>query len=136
MYSTTRFLILLPVLILAVLTPAKAHATQQTATYEDCTITYNLFGAGDVEIATVNVNCSVNHQITVTAYLSPSNGGLVSAGNSGYSNNIGVGVNHPVGEECPVPYPVNPSPGNCYAGTYAYFELSIDGYPMSYELHP
>ena len=96
-----------------------------TQTYADCTITYSLFGSGNVVIAPVNVSCNSNHTIRVAAHISASGGGQYSANNSGFSNNVGVAAQGDTTATCTSTDPAKPCTfgGN---GASASWQVNID----------
>jgi hypothetical protein len=104
---------------------SKAYATTATQTYQDCTITYELFGSGNVVIGIVDVSCTAqNHQIRVAVQVSPDGGGpTVQASNSGFSENVGTGTNTNESGGC-VP---NPN-GSCTVTANASFQVTIDSF--------
>ena len=109
--------------ILMVCTSSKANAETYTTSYADCTITFSIFGSGNIAIGTANATCASQHDLSVQVYLYPTGGGIYSNFNSGYGESIGVGAQAPVNAVCDRGDPHAP----CAYKVTGFFTVSVDG---------
>jgi hypothetical protein len=108
---------------------SKAQTTTYTQTYADCTISYSLFGSGNVVIAPLGVSCGVDHEISVQVYLAPQGGPSVFSSNSGDGTNVSTTADGPGSPSCDPSH----TPA-CTINATAIYYVTIDGYDLSYSL--